>query len=524
MQLGTPSQNVRVLPATSGNTLWVVLPEGCIRTDPSDCTSLRGFTFRINQSSTWTDQGLYQLPLYTQSLLGYSGNAQVGYDTVTLGWQGNGLPTLARQVIAGIATKDFYLGSLGLNPHPVNFTTFNDPQPSILRSLRNDRKIPSLSWSYTAGAYYQQPKMFGSLTLGGYDTTRFVPNNVSFPFGADISSDLLVGIRSITSDASGSPLLSRGIYAFIDSLVPHIWLPLEVCRAFEQAFGLVWDNSSELYVVTEAMHNRLVELNPNVTLKLGPSLTDGDTVDIVMPYGSFDLTASAPLIRRNSTRYFPLKRAQNETQYTLGRTFLQQAYIIADYDRSNFSVHQALFPLTSVPQNLIAIRPPGESIPNSKSKGGPSTGAIVGIVLAILLVIILCCVLAFFIRRRRRVVAEAAASANEAKDAEESRYRKAELDAAGITMHQIDSQEVKHLGAELTADEHGKNLWPQEMPTPEGKSPGAHLWPQEMPTPEGISPGNTMLVSELPAGDIPVSELDGQGVSRPRRSIEKPGA
>ncbi|KAI9872801.1 MAG: hypothetical protein M1830_001180, partial [Pleopsidium flavum] len=332
MQVGTPSQNVRLIPSSSGNTLWVVLPQGCIVGDPSNCADLRGQEFFTNKSSTWSDIGLYQLGLIEESLLGYSGNADFGYDTVTLGWQGDGLPTLNHQVIEGFATKDFYVGTIGLTPHAVNLTTFNDPQLSILGALKNESKIPSSSWAYTAGAYYQSPKVFGSLTLGGYDTTRFVPNNLSISFGADLSRDLLVGIQSITTDTSSSPLLSTGIYALIDSLVPHIWLPSEACQAFEQAFGLVWNDNSKLYLVNDDMHNKLIKQNANVTFKLGPSSTGGSTVDIIMPYRSFDLTASAPLVR-NSTRYFPLKRAQNDSQYTLGRTFLQQAYLIVDYDR-----------------------------------------------------------------------------------------------------------------------------------------------------------------------------------------------
>ena len=521
MLVGTPSQNVRVLPATSGNSLWVVLPEGCIAGDPSDCASLRGSEFHINESSTWSYQGTYELPLGTQALLGYRGNARAGYDTITLGWQGYGLPSLAHQVVAGIATKDFYLGSLGLKPQAVNFTTFNDPQPSMLQSLRNGSKIPSSSWAYTAGAYYQQPRVFGSLTLGGFDSTRFVPNNVSFPFGADISKDLLVGIRSITSDASSSPLLSRGLYAFIDSLVPHIWLPLEVCQAFERAFGLVWSNSSELYLVTEDMHNRLVDLNPNVTFTLGPSLTDGGTVDIVMPYGSFDLTAKSPLVR-NSTRYFPLKRAQNDTQYTLGRAFLQQAYIIADYDRSNFSVHQALFPSTSVPQNLIAIRAPGDSIPPSKPKDSLSTGAIIGIVIAILsVIIILCCVLAIFIRRRRRREKRRVAAETAAKEAEEARYQKPELPTTEITVHQH-TNDIKHPGFELPDDAQPAQLRPQEMPIAEEILPDKTDVVSELP-PGVVSELPSEVVSELPAGDILVPELDGQSVpaSRGRRALKR---
>ena len=49
-------------------------------------------------------------------------------------------------------------------------------------------------------------------------------------------------------------------------------------------------------------------------------------MDIVLPYASFDLLASYPRVL-NATKYFPLKRAANESQYTLGRTFLQEAYV-----------------------------------------------------------------------------------------------------------------------------------------------------------------------------------------------------
>jgi len=43
-----------------------------------------------------------------------------------------------------------------------------------------------------------------------------------------------------------------------------------------------------------------------------------------LPYAAFDLVADYPLVI-DSSRYFPLMRAANESQYTLGRTFLQEA-------------------------------------------------------------------------------------------------------------------------------------------------------------------------------------------------------
>ena len=378
MQVGTPMQNLRLLPSSSGNALWPVLPEGCGASDPSNCNDLRGTIYISNASSTWTNIGLYGMILTEEVDLGYSGNADFGYDNVMLGWPGGNLPTLSRQVIEGYVTKDLYIGSFGLNPAAVNISSLNDPQPSFLGALVQQNKTPSTSWAYTAGASYRQPTAFGSLTLGGYDTTRFVPNNVTFAFGPDTSRDLIVPIQSITSDIGISPLLTSVIYVYIDSLVPHIWLPLEVCRAFEQAFDLTYNETAELYFVNDTLHDRLLSKNPNVTFKLGlPGPTKTNEIDIVMHYGSFDLMADYP-VANNATRYFPLKQAQNDSQYTLGRAFLQDAYVIADYDRSNFSVSQAVFPNGSNTQQIVPIYRPGDMVPLTPRKA-LSTGAIVGI-------------------------------------------------------------------------------------------------------------------------------------------------
>ena len=385
MQVGTPAQNLRLLPSTSGNAIWPVLPQGCTVGDPSNCGDLRGTLFLPNISSTWINIGLYGLVLTEEAGLGYSGNANFGYDNVTLGWPGDGLPTLNRQVIEGFAAKDFLIGSFGLCPHAVNISTLDNPKPSFLGALSQLNKTPSTSWAYTAGAYYRQPTAFGSLTLGGYDTTRFIENDVTFPFGPDTSRDLIVPIQSITSTTpASSHLLSDVIYAYIDSLVPHIWLPLEVCKAFEQAFGLTYNDTAELYLVNDTLHDTLSSQNPNVTFTLGVSgSTKNNTVDIVMHYGSFDLMADYPTVN-DATRYFPLRRAHNESQYTLGRAFLQDAYVIADYDRSNFSVSQAVFPNGSNTQEIVAIHRPGDTPPSTYRKV-LSIGAIAGIAVAAIL-------------------------------------------------------------------------------------------------------------------------------------------
>ena len=162
--------------------------------------------------------------------------------------------------------------------------------------------------------------------LGGYDLSKSGPTNMSFAFGPDISRDLTVGLQAISASFSGTThsLLSDGIFTFIDSTVPEIWLPLAACQQFEKALGLSWDETSELYLVNDTLHTSLLNKNASFTFQIGNTTTGGETINITLPYSSFDLSVSWPKVT-NTTSYFPLRRAANDTQYTLGRTFLQEA-------------------------------------------------------------------------------------------------------------------------------------------------------------------------------------------------------
>lgn len=382
--------------SSSGSSLWVPLPEGCIDTDPTDCPDQRGGLFNYNSSLTWRADGLYKLPLQAESSLGYSGNSLVGFDNVTLGWMGSGRISINNTVVTGIATKDFFLGQLGLTSRPTNISDFNDQHSSPLSSLFNDEKIPSLTWSYTAGAPYRQQKAHGSLTMGGYDAARSdQTHGLTVKMGLENTRDLLVAITNITTN--GMSLLDTGIYAFIDSTVPHIWLPYYVCTRFEEAFGLIFDPTTDLYLVNDTQHDHLLSSNPSVVISLDSSLsieTTSSVIDVTLPYGAFDMEATYPLASStdvNTTlRYFPLRRAFHSWQYTLGRTFLQEAYLHVDYGRAIFTVSQTKFPSDPAdPGNIIPVYPettdqkvteaPNQS--NQKHKDGIIAGITAGVVL-----------------------------------------------------------------------------------------------------------------------------------------------
>lgn len=287
-------------------------------------------------------------------------------------------------------------------------------------------------------------KVRASLTLGGYDAARFAPNDVHFILATDTSRDLVVAIQSITIDTvrgTLSTLRDEPTYAFIDSTVPHIWLPLHACEAFEAAFSITWDASTDLYLVNDTLHETLLSENANVTFELGDTLSGGRTTSITLPYSSFDLSVSWPAVQ-NPTRYFPLRRAANTTQVTLGRTFLQEAYLIVDYDRANFWVSQALFNESVQPQ-LVALTPPTiissnttqTDLSNNKTQQ-LSAAALAGIVVGVVLVIALTVV--FIIRRHRGKLAQ-----QKAKGAAEvlaMQHQQHELEAVKMEVIELDGK------------------------------------------------------------------------------------
>lgn len=147
-----------MLASTAVPETWVVSTGGCIATDPADCPDSRGVVFSPNASSTWDNVGNFALDV-EKNLRNYSSNwdnGNYGFDTLSLGYLGSGGPTVETSVIAGLNTKDFYLGSIGLSSQPLNFTTTDNPAPSLLGNLKTRNQIPSLSYGYSAGAPYRK--------------------------------------------------------------------------------------------------------------------------------------------------------------------------------------------------------------------------------------------------------------------------------------------------------------------------------------------------------------------------------
>ena len=280
----------------------------------------------MTKSQDFTFKGNFTLNIDANLGLDSEGNGgSFGYDTLAIPTVNGGNVTLDQQLLSGVATKDFFTGSLGLSARPISFQSPPDTRQSLITSLKDKNLIPSLSYGYTAGASYRNQT--ASLTLGGYDASKFVPNDVSIEFAPNSTRQLVVALKSIKfsdSDSTDISLLSDGILTPIDSTVPEIWLPLNACQSFEEAFGISYEPISNRYLVNSTLHSNLVKQNASVTFEMGSSIGSGPSVNVTLPYDSFDLEIGIPHVTKPS-KYFPLRRAADDTQYTMGRTLLQES-------------------------------------------------------------------------------------------------------------------------------------------------------------------------------------------------------
>ncbi|KAF2111916.1 aspartic peptidase domain-containing protein [Lophiotrema nucula] len=420
VRVGTPAQLFRVIPIPSSGETYIPIPEACTTEDPSNCAALRGAFdfdgfpskgFDVNASSTWSNIGTYGLDL-GYGLDYYDAAGNYGLETVGIGFPNSGLPSLSSQVVSGIVNKKLWLGMIGLSPVASNFSDFEYPQRAFMTTLMDDGRIPSLSYGYTAGASYRLQRVAGSLTIGGYDQSKFKPSNQAFPFDQDETRPLGINIQRITAGNTWNgtrSMLDKEIYVQLDYTVPHLWLPEETCDRLAKAFGLTYDNRTELYRVNDTMHARLQSTNPTITIAFGATDDPAALLNIELPYGAFDLQASYGFYD-NATNYFPIKRAKNETQYVLGRAFLQEAYLVVDYERKNFSLHQALHPASNVKEDIVPIlnqkysdilanQTASKHHPSAQTRRGAITGITVGAIVGLLILII---VNFTFVRWRRR--------------------------------------------------------------------------------------------------------------------------
>lgn len=312
---------------------------------------------------------------------------------------------------------------------------------------------------------------------------------------------------SVVQDSwdSESMLLSEwetSFDAIFDSSTPYLWLPDDVCDQFAAALNLTYNSTFDLYLISNEQYREYSKAD-NLSLTFVLSSFDnndnfGDpynvsgVVNITLPLRAFVGLLQYPFMEETikygepAVPYFMLRKAHNSTTYILGRSFLQESYLITKYDEGIFSIHQALFPEdSSSDPELVAIGQPNSSpYPPpflGNSRNGLSKGAIAGIGAGS--GVFVACVAALVgwlcYRRKRKSSAESAPSSEDDKN----------LAASPVT--RSPRSPIMQLLSKLTR-----------------RGNSEHQTPKDGKENEKISEAPNTQIYEMPA-PIPPAELDG---------------
>lgn len=210
LRIGDPGQPMRVLVSTASQQIWAVNSLACIVnvTDPTtgnitefnvmnaDCQESRGALYNTTVSKTWQMKGYYQL--WIEKNLGLTGNGLYGFDSVGLGMRGDSGPLVANTTIGTLVTSNFWLGHIGVHAKPTNFSSFDDPVPSYIMDLFDQKSIPSLSFGYTAGAQYRKSTPAHKSTI----TDTYLQAIKPFLEALRLAATMLLALSPMTSPSS----------------------------------------------------------------------------------------------------------------------------------------------------------------------------------------------------------------------------------------------------------------------------------------------------------------------------------
>ncbi|KAF2173793.1 hypothetical protein M409DRAFT_16064 [Zasmidium cellare ATCC 36951] len=399
-----------VLPATGGSQIWLPNPiMACQGSTIPDCNGERGIPnyTSLDKASGWTQYGTSNMsatpPIFEIDRASFWFGS-VGWNSVN---SGDIETPDNRTTIASYTDREYWLGLVGLGNDPTRFdmqTMLSSP----LQALKDAGHIGSLSYGYTAGAAYLDEEA-GSLTLGGYDEARFQSDNVVNVTMKDagrklqlqmtdisVSGGIQGGIKTLLTPEE----LPEGLSVLLDSSTAQLWLPADVCQQFAEAFGLTYQEPLNLYTIDQTSRGTLHDHKANLSFTIGAGSTLETSTTIVLPFRAYDLTLFPPLAETSAgASYFPLRNATAESGNILGRVFLQEAYVVVDWERSVFNVSRTTHAVQS--PRLVPIASIDSTSSDTTGNKSLTRGGQAGIVVSCLILLFAIVAVLWWFRRRR---------------------------------------------------------------------------------------------------------------------------
>lgn len=326
--------------------------------------------------------------------------------------------------VVALGADNVLLPQLNTTTHLENFTVFtpSDTDPpqsgvglgrnsSLLNALYASGQIASKTWSLFWGLEGGSPaaQLDGNLVLGGYDIAKTTGANLTTGFLTDSGcpnslvvypNDITLNFKNGTNSSLFGASQGTAMRSCVKPDIPLITFPSNVWNSFTSLAGGNFVAPSESYKLwgMDFDTDGVFDGDMTFTLSSGLEITVPNS-QLVVPDVTVSSSGQTQITNSNVREILVYNlEASNVTDMPLlGQVFLTSAYLHVDNDAEQFTLWQArptnetrLIPVargsptcsnqTSTPSTSVAASPQAPKIAHHH---GISTGAIVGIVLAV---------------------------------------------------------------------------------------------------------------------------------------------
>jgi hypothetical protein len=182
----------------------------------------------------------------------------------------------------------------------------------------------------------------GSAFVGGYDQSRVLGEVTAQSYALySLPIDLLdigIGVAEGASPftyPSKSGLLAQGnssigvaLPVLIEATIPYLYLPGSTCDAIASQLPVTFQADYGLYFwnTSDPQYMRIVTSPSYLSFTFRMNRSDSQNMTINVPFKLLNLTLEEPLAH-TPIQYFPCRPMTNGASYTLGRAFLQAAFV-----------------------------------------------------------------------------------------------------------------------------------------------------------------------------------------------------
>ena len=332
-----------------------------------------GGVFNPDSSSTLDDTSIQYSDTnkgfnidWTKGALRIGGRAHFATDWLTLRAVAGGSKTITNAAVRLIyeafmtypdGTKyPLQVGQLALGMATVNQTFDRGAGlPPVNASLVSgylwaNKQIPSSSYGLHIGSAILGPPL--SLWMGGYDQSRVIGPvssqscNGEGRFTIDLL-DIAIGVdqgaspfpyrvrENILAEKNSSMPNSLGVD--INPAGPYLVLPESTCAAIARDLPVTFNNRYGLYVwnVDDPQYNEIITSPSYLAFIFRASGISNANLTIKVPFQLLNLTLEAPLVQEPTSYLpcWPLQLSNPNSQYSLGRAFLQAAFFGVNWNQ-----------------------------------------------------------------------------------------------------------------------------------------------------------------------------------------------